>query len=191
MSMAHAYIPSYLGGWEQEYQRSSHPWHKGRPRLQNNQSKMNCRVVSRSRLSALQMWNPEFNPSTTRGKIHKANIKRLKWKNRNWSLLVDDFKMQPSQNTYKATYRVQTLWHVKEGRAKWDTYEDFIIWFNTILQCRSMIEIDGPSSVKAYFILKVFPKMGSNINCNIYLPSETLPGRVKLYWWSSAIITSC
>jgi hypothetical protein len=45
-----------------------------------------------------------------------------------------------------------------------------------------VIEIDEPSTVKAYWILKEFPKMGRNINFTIDLPSETLHGRVKLYW---------
>jgi len=41
--------------------------------------------------------------------------------------LDDDFKMQPSQNIYKAAYRKKIsastdLWQLKEGRAKWDIY---------------------------------------------------------------------
>jgi hypothetical protein len=67
--VAHPYNPSYLWGWNQEYQGLKPAWAKSDIQLQSNQGKMDWRCVSHGRTPAFQAESPEFQPLILQQKI--------------------------------------------------------------------------------------------------------------------------
>jgi hypothetical protein len=75
-AVAHAYNPSYLGGWNQEDHSSRPAWANSSqdPHLQNNQSKMDWRCGSSGRAPALQERSTELKTPVSFGLVaHTCN----------------------------------------------------------------------------------------------------------------------